>query len=482
VAEFREYERASTTTIDAFVKPIVQSYVGRLERETAARGFGPVSLMQSNGGLLPVGFVLRRPVQMLFSGPAAGVTAAVRIAGALGIGDLVTLDMGGTSTDVCLVRGGRPSITTDAALDRIPVRVPMVDIVSVGAGGGSVVWVDSGGMLQVGPQSTGALPGPACYGRGGDLPTTTDANVVRGLLRPAHFLGGRFPLDPEAARRTLESVARGSGRSPFELAEDVFRIANATMAGATREVSVERGQDPRDLTLVAFGGAGPLHAASVAEDLSISRVLVPPHPGLVSAYGLLVADFQRDFSQTEVLDLRELSSEHVLDLLDRLEERARDELAGQGVDPETASRRFAVDMRYRGQGFELTVPITRPELLGGGVEELERRFHDAHLARYGNSRPGQRVQAVTYRLAVVLPAAGTGLLKAVAEPEREPEHLEILVGGQRTECTFSWRPSLRPGWQTDGPAVIEEDTSTTYVPPGWRAEVDGSTGILLECL
>jgi N-methylhydantoinase A len=478
--EFREYERASTTTVDAFVKPTVDRYLGHLEREAASRGIGNLALMQSNGGLLPSPYARDHPVQLLFSGPAAGVTGALRIAEAAGMRDMITIDMGGTSTDVCLVSGGEPSVTTDGSIDGVPVKVPMMDIVSVGAGGGSVAWLDSGGMLQVGPRSAGADPGPACYGRGGTLPTTTDANVVRGLLRPHHFLGGRLGLDERAAHAALEGLGAAVGRSVTELSEDVFRIANSTMASAIRVVSVERGRDPRDYVLVAYGGAGPLHAASVAEELNMTRVLVGPHPGLVSAFGLVAAGFKRDFAKTVVGDLGSMESGDVRAVLDELEERARQEVAGQGVDVGSCSYDFSIDMRYRGQGFELGVPVTRPALQRDGLAGLASRFHAAHAERYGNARPGQAVEAVTYRLSMSTAPPPGDLPTVPPEAGSLAVALPIHLDGRETSCMFHWRPSLRPGASVDGPAVVEEETSTTFVPPGWTARVDDTTSLLLE--
>ncbi|MDR0359730.1 MAG: hydantoinase/oxoprolinase family protein [bacterium] len=480
VTEFREYERASTTTIDAFVKPAIGHYLARVEHETASRGLESVSLMQSNGGLLPASYAREHPVQLLFSGPAAGVIGAGRIAGAGGVEDLITIDMGGTSTDVCLVTNGQPAVTTDGTIDRLPIKVPMIDIVSVGAGGGSVAWLDSGGMLQVGPRSAGADPGPACYGRGGTLPTTTDANVVRGLLRPQHFLGGRVRLNEDAARSALGELGRAVGQTAEDLAEDVSVIANSTMASAIRVVSVERGRDPRGYVLVAYGGAGPLHAASVADELDMTRVLIPPYPGLLSAFGLVAATFRRDFAQTQVADLAALQPAELMTALDRLEERALAEVASQGVDLAACRVEPGIDMRYQGQGFELDVPITRAALEREGPVGLAQRFHAAHHARYGTSRPDQTVQVVTFRLSVSAGPAGQGLPAVQPEEGPAPAEQPVRLGHGQVPCAFLWRPTLRCGEQVAGPAIIEEETSTTLVPPGWTARVDETTSLLLE--
>ena len=479
-AEFREYERASTTVIDAFVKPVIHAYLSDLGTEAARRGVQQVLMMQSNGGLLPAGYIREHPGRTLFSGPAAGVTGAARVALAAGIENIITLDMGGTSTDVCLVTGGRPEMTGDATIDRLPIKIPMIDIVTVGAGGGSIAWLDPGGMLQVGPQSAGANPGPACYGFGGTAATTTDANVVRGLIRPGHFLGGQFELDVEAARAAIGKAAAELGRSPERFAEDVATIADVTMANAVRLVSTERGYDPRDYTLVAYGGAGPLHAASVAGQLNISRVLVPPCPGLLSAFGLLAGQFQRDFARTQVRPLDDEGYAAIGAVFSGLLADAREEVASHGIDPDSCQVAYALDMRYRGQGFELTLPVTAGEIAESSASALAERFHNQHRLRYGHATPGEPVELVTYRLAIIQPFDAPATLRMPAGEEREAGRAEISVDGTRVACDFHWRAALQAGFTASGPLVVEEPTATTFVPPGWRLRVDEHANLLLE--
>ncbi len=474
VAEFREYERASTTTIDAFVKPVIDRYLGRLEREIVARGLSSIWMMQSNGGLLPAHYVRQHPARTLFSGPAAGVAGALSIARDAGIQDIVTMDMGGTSTDVCLVAAGEPEVTTEATIARLPIKVPMLDIVSIGAGGGSIVWLDSGRMLQIGPQSAGADPGPASYGRGGSLPTTTDANVLRGLIRPGHFLGGEISLDRQAAEMAFSGLARQTGSPPEALAEDVYRVASSTMANAIRLVSTERGHDPRDYTLVAYGGAGPLHAASVAEELGIGRIVIPPYPGLISAYGLLVGNFQRDFARTDARPLGDSTVDQVRAGFAELTDAALEEVAEQGIETESCHVRLGLDLRYRGQGFELTVPISLEELT---LDRVAADFHDLHRVRYGHATPGEPLEIVTYRLSVVDAHPKSAALRVPRGDRGRPEQLPVLIGGTRIPCTFYWRESFDPGFETAGPAVVEEATATTFVPPGWSFAVDAETNL-----
>lgn len=480
VAEFREYERASTTVIDAFVKPVIQAYLEDLEGRAAERGVASVLMMQSNGGLLPARYVREHPGRTLFSGPAAGVTGAIQVAAVAGITDIITMDMGGTSTDVCLVTAGVPEMTTDASIARYPMHVPMIDIETVGAGGGSIAWLDTGGMLQVGPRSAGANPGPACYGFGGTEATTTDANVVRGLIRPGHFLGGALDLDVEAAEHAVAGVAGKIGGEPDQTAENIARIADVTMANALRLVSTERGYDPRQYTLVAYGGAGPLHAAGVAEQLNITRVLIPPFPGLLSAFGLLAGQFQRDFARTRVTPLDDDGYRSLESAFGSLREDARAETRSFDVDPAACEESLALDMRYRGQGFELTLPISTSDLEIGTAAELASRFHNYHRERYGHATPNEPVEIVTLRLTLSRPFDAPSRLRAHSGDELAVDSASIVIDGRQTTCRFYWRASLPEHFSDSGPVVIEEPTATTYVPPGWNVRVDASTNLLLE--
>jgi N-methylhydantoinase A len=371
-------------------------------------------------------------------------------------------------------------MTGDATIDRLPIKIPMLDIVTVGAGGGSIAWLDPGGMLQVGPRSAGAQPGPACYGFGGTEATATDANVVRGLIRPGHFLGGQFELDVDAALAAVSRAAALVKRDAARFAEDVCTIADVTMANAVRLVSTERGYDPRGYTLVAYGGAGPLHAASVAGQLNIDRVLVPPYPGLLSAYGLLAGRFQRDFARTLVSPLDDVGYGGIAAIFDEMRDQAQEEVAGHGLDPDSCEVALALDLRYRGQGFELTLPVTAEEVAGSSASALAERFHRQHRLRYGHATPGEPVELVTYRLSMIQPIDAPATLRTPPEPEREAERAEIVVSGERATGAFHWRASLPAGFTADGPLVIEEPTATTFVPPGWRLQVDEHANLLME--
>ncbi|MGE3927514.1 MAG: hydantoinase/oxoprolinase family protein, partial [Lautropia sp.] len=360
--EFREYERASTTALSAYVQPIIDGYLGRFEERLAAEGFtGRLSIMQSNGGRLPAAAIRRNAITALFSGPAAGVVGAIRQAGASDVADLITFDMGGTSTDVCLVSGGQPIIAPETSVDGLPIRTPVVDIASVGAGGGSIVWRDSGGMLRVGPRSAGADPGPACYGRGGRAPTITDAHVLRGTIVAASFLGGRMKLDIEAARQAFAPLADELGMSLEAVADSAIRLADANVVRAIQLISTELGRDPRDYALVPFGGAGPLHAGRIAEDLGIATIVVPQNAGVLSAFGLLASDYTQYETETRRILLDAAAPSAVRAALAALREALDARLRAAGMTG-TLTHAFTLQMRFVGQAFEVDVPVAEDEL------------------------------------------------------------------------------------------------------------------------
>jgi N-methylhydantoinase A len=480
--EFREYERASTTVISAFVGPIVDRYISSMEQGLAERRFdGDFYIMQSNGGSLPSALARRHGARTIMSGPAAGVIGATRVATQAGIENIITVDMGGTSTDVCLTSRGRPAITTEASIGGLPIRLPMIDIATVGAGGGSIAWMDPGKMLRVGPQSAGADPGPACYGKGGQEPTVTDAYVVKGLVRPGTFLGGKMKLHADRATQVIDPLAKCLGLNRLEMADAIYRIATANMAFAMRLVSVERGHDPRDYTLVAFGGAGGLHATSLADELGTGVVLIPPTPGLLSAYGLLVAKFQRDYVQTDIGPASERASGRVVEILAALERRAGEELASHPLDIEALSREWSIDMRYKGQAYELNVPVDKEVLESNGLGDALAVFHSSHKRRYGHASPDKEVELVNYRLAVFASGADSDVQMPVlttGEPVRTRG--SIHLDGEQMVCDFYNRATLPIGFELEGPAVVEEETATTLVSPGWTGVVDEFGNIRLQ--
>jgi N-methylhydantoinase A len=474
VREFREYERTTTTVVDAFIRPRVGAYLENLRAHVAERSIRSMAVMQSNGGIVPPEAAISRPVTMLLSGPAAGVSGAVTIASAAGVDRIVTMDMGGTSTDVSFVEGEEPELATGTVVDGLPLRVPLVDIHTVGAGGGSIVHIDAGGLLSVGPESAGADPGPACYGRGGSRPTITDANLLVGAMPAGARLAGRFELDRDAARAAFEPLAAALGRSVEQVAADALQLADVTMAGAIREVSLERGHELDGAALIAYGGAGALHAASVAEELGIDRVLVPPHAGLTSAYGLLTASFKRDFSATWFQpDLAAVSAAELAAACREIEAAARAEIAATGVAADGLVASWLADIRYRGQGFELAVPFTP----GDEARELLAGFHAAHHRQFGHSSEQRAAQLVTVRLRLTGEKPPVAAVQTAAN-DTPAGTTSILVDGERQDAPVLHRGGMSAPVQ--GPAVVADDTSTTLVPAGWLAEIDEHGNLLLE--
>jgi N-methylhydantoinase A len=466
--EFREYERAATVTLNAYLAPKMQTYLGSLER--AMNDCGAVlNVMQSSGGILSARTAAAEPVRTILSGPAGGVIGALTVARTAKIDRLLTFDMGGTSTDVALLDATRELATsTEGEVAGMPVRVPMLDIHTAGAGGGSLAWIDASGALQVGPQSAGADPGPACYGRG-EAATVTDANLVLGRLHPEHFLGGAMSLDAERARRAVEKIrARGKFDSIEAAAEGMVRVANVLMESALRRVSVERGFDPREFSLLAFGGAGPLHACALADALRIRQVVIPSAPGALSALGILDADLRREFSQTVML---EPGSRKIGEVFGELEAEARAAFGAEGLRP-TLSR--SADLRYQGQGFELRVDWSR---------DVTARFHAQHAQAYGYADPQRNIEIVTLRVRAVVHSQAPRTKKA---PVRQGDGAQARLAKHRVFEAGRWRDAalydrgkLRAGDRFAGPAVITELSATTHLPPHWSASVDGFNNLIL---
>jgi N-methylhydantoinase A len=466
--EYREYERTSTTVVNAYVSPIMSRYLGRLDAESGA---DPVQIMASNGGAVPVARAIREPVHTVLSGPAGGVVGALDWARRSGIDHIITFDMGGTSTDVSLCPS-RPLHTREFEIAGQPVAVPVIDIHTVGAGGGSLARIDPGGALRVGPESAGADPGPICYGRGGSEITVTDAHVWLGRLPAEAFLGGEGSLDRELIEGPLGNLAHDLGTSPEDAAEGVLSVANTAMERALRVISVERGFDPGEFVLVAFGGAGALHVTELAERLGTDRAMVPPDPGLLSAYGMLAAPPTREVSRTLLVSTGDGRLDDRFDqAFEDLEELAIRQMAEEGNDPSSLTLEHWVDARYQGQSFELRVSRT----------DWVEAFHRAHEDRYGYARPDTPVEAVTLRVMAEAPPLP---LDPVALPtSSDPPPVEQgMMYHEGNEITVNrvWRRDLRPGHQLSGPAIVLEYSSTTWLPPGWRLEVDQWGSLLLS--
>ncbi|SFS76623.1 hydantoinase/oxoprolinase family protein [Halostagnicola kamekurae] len=463
LAEFREFERTSTTAVDAYVRPAIDSYVGRLVDEATDAGIPAPRIMQANGGIADPETVRQQAVTTTLSGPAAGVVGAAATVDDAAVDGLVTFDMGGTSSDVSLVRDGEAERTTDSEIDGLPIRTPMVDVNTVGAGGGSIAWVDAGGALRVGPRSSGAQPGPACYGRGGTEPTVTDANVVLGYIGPETALGGEFTLDVEAAHDALERLADEAGlESALEAARGVYRVANATMTRTIRSVTVERGHDPRSFALVAFGGAGPMHAAALAESLEVDRVVVPRPGGVLSAFGLLAADESYDAVRTVGVDLETADTDRLENVYDGLVSDVRAEAS----DPDAARIERTADCRYAGQSFELSVSVGE-RFDPAAVAE---RFHDAHEQAYGYAMD-ETIEVVNLRATATVDGPDP-LVRHDGDGEARIGTRDAHFPGHGTRETGVYeRDSLEPGAPIEGPAVLEQAESTTVVPPAWSGEI-----------
>ena len=479
--EIREYFRTSTTVINAYVAPVVRGYLEALEERLRERRIrGRFHLMQSSGGIMTAETARERPVQLVESGPAAGVAAGAYFAGVAGYEDAITFDMGGTTAKAGLVLGGRPNVLSEFEVGAgswsgsglvkgsgYPIVGAVMDLVEVGAGGGSIAWVDAGGAMRVGPQSAGAEPGPACYGRGGTAPTITDANLVLGRLDAAYFLGGRLDLDAAAARRAVDTVARPLGLEAEVAAAGIVEIADATMIEAVKLVSVQRGHDPRDLVLVAFGGAGPVHAVRLAEELGLKAVVVPPSPGVASALGMLLTDLRQDVRVTRLQRLGDVRESELAALSDEVEARAAAALGDvDEVHP-------YVELRYVGQSWALRVPLD-----GSG---LRAAFDAAHDAAYGYAVPEDDVEVVNVGVSALRRTAKPDLERVFrgrrAPPWRERRRA-VWFGGGWVECPVVHRYALAPGDVVRGPGMIEEPDSATVVPPDWQAAA-GAQGTLL---
>jgi N-methylhydantoinase A/oxoprolinase/acetone carboxylase beta subunit len=460
--EYREYERWSTTVVNAYVTPLIDRYLGRLEQGLGGRR---LSIMQSNGGSISAGLARAQAVRTVLSGPAAGVVGARTVASAAGFPRIIAFDMGGTSTDVSLVDDAIPT-STESKVGDFPVRLPVIDIHTVGAGGGSIAHIDTGGALRVGPQSAGASPGPVCYGAGNDL-TVTDANLLLGRLDPAFFLGGRMALDRPRTERAAAALARALKLSVPELAEGIVRVANANMERAIRVVSVERGHDPRDFTLVAFGGAGGMHACDLAQALEISTVLVPRQAGVLSALGMLAADVTRDYSATVLKAAADLTIEDLRRVVAPLVDHALADLEGEGFARGEVRLDQQLDVRYLGQSYEITLPLTV-----GYRAEFDRR----HGKLYGYANPGRAVEVVAARV------RATGITDKPELPFTRPRggvrarahavSTGRFDGRDRQVAYFRW-PDLAPGTAGRGPCVITGPEATAVIPPGWRFTIDG---------
>jgi N-methylhydantoinase A len=494
--EIREYERSSTAAACAYVAPGVGRHFHRLQQAVRECGVGTdVYLMHSSGGLVSLDTAARFPIKLVESGPAAGVLGAAFVGGQIGVPNLLSFDMGGTTAKICCIDAGEPAIVNDfeaARLQRfkrgsgIPLLVPVVDLTEIGAGGGSIARVDSLNLLKVGPQSAGAVPGPVCYGRGGTEPTVTDADLVLGYLDPRYFLGGRMAIDPEAAGRAIaQSLAPSLGVDAVTAAAGIVRVVNENMANAAKIHLAERGRDPRAYSLVAFGGAGAIHGGELARALGIGELIYPIASGALSALGLLAAPIAIDFQQTSIWRLDELPWDSAATMLAELEQRGADALSDTGADPDACRSSRTVEMRYVGQGYSVTVQLPDGTLSAESAPEIARRFDETYEALYGNRNPGIPLELTTWRIVVEAPGSQPVLRTQIvvddlAAATKGTRPIYSLSGGEFVEATVYDHYLLAPGTRIEGPAVVEQRESTCVLAAGDRAWIDDHQNVRVE--
>lgn len=485
--EFREFERLTTVVVNAYLGPVMARYIDRLGPRLDAAGLkGPRRITQSNGGVMSFAVTRDQAVRTVLSGPATGVVGAMKVAELAGWANIISFDMGGTSTDVALIENGEPKLAGEMEVHGYPLKTPMLDIHTVGAGGGSIAHIDEGGHLKVGPRSAGSVPGPACYGLGNVEPTVTDANVVLETLNPSHLLGGRMPIDAARSASAVGALAERLGLDLMTTAQGIVSIVTANMARAIRVISVQRGHDPRSYTLVAFGGAGPLHAARLARELDMSRILVPRNPGILCAFGLLMTDLKTNYAQTQQMRLSADNLGRISDVFATLDDRAAAWFAEEAVPHDRRQVCRTIDMRYAGQNYEL--PVSMPDGLEGEalLAELTRRFEEAHRQMYGYIAEEEPIQAITFRIEAIGAVKQAELQAAppatVAVDQARIGHRNVWLpeSGGRQMCPIYDRERLGPSHRIAGPAIVEQMDATTVVLPGQTATVDPYFNIVIE--
>ncbi len=490
--EFREYERLSTAVVNARLGPVMQGYIQRLGARLTALGITAAPhLTQSNGGVIGFDTAAKLPVRTVLSGPSTGVVGASAVGRLAGLHGLITFDMGGTSSDVALLANGACRLASEAVVHGYPIKAPMLDIHTVGAGGGSIAFIDSGGLLKVGPRSAGAAPGPVCYGLGNAEPTVTDANVVLQTLNPHYLLGGRMPVRQDLARTAIAGLAEKLGMDTMATAQGIISVVTANMAKAIRVISVQRGHDPRDYTLVAFGGAGPLHAARLARALDIGRILVPRSPGILCAMGLLLTDLRADFAATRLMALGAAAVPAMVELFAGLAAQSAHWFTHEAIAPEARRLTRTVDMRYAGQNYELPIAVPDGPITAATLDQLAERFAAAHHRLYGFTAEGETVQLVTFRV------EATGMVPKASfqpRPERGPDASAAIIAtrevwlpeasfpaaGGFVACPVYDRDKLDAGNRIAGPAIVEQMDATTVILPGMTGRVEPYLNLILE--
>jgi N-methylhydantoinase A len=483
--EWREYERTSTAVLNAFVQPVATAYLRSLTRDLRDAGMGaPLFGMKSNGGTQTFAVLEDQPIHLVESGPVGGVIGAAAVGKAIGIPNLITLDIGGTTAKCALQDDGLVKVTTEYRIERdqhhagYPIKVPVVDIVEIGAGGGSIAWIDDGGALKIGPKSAGAVPGPACYGNGGTEPTVTDANLIAGRINPDYFLGGEIPVSIELARQATEPIAAALGVTVDEAALGIIRLANANMINALKLVSVRRGYDPRDYAMIAFGGGGAMHAAALATELHVGTVIVPPAPAHFSAWGMLMTDPMQDFIQTALTSAKPENQERIASIFADMEAEARQFFANAGYDGGQVTTERYGDMRYHGQEHTVQVPFPADLV---DVDAVNAAFHALHERAY-TFRLESPTEIVNFHLVARVAIPKPSLTGTVTTGSGRPKGRRLVDFDEsgRLETTIYERADLIPGEPVEGPAVIEEPASTTVIHPGQRVMVDSIGNLRIE--
>ncbi len=483
--EYREYERTSTVCINAYVMPKVNSYVRYLEEMLQKLGVASeLYIMQSNGGVITAQMARESSARTILSGPAGGALIGVHLAAALKTPNVITIDMGGTSSDICLIESAQPKLTTEADIEGYPIKLPMIDMNTIGAGGGSVAWIDAGGALRVGPRSAGADPGPVCYGRGGNEPTVTDANIILGRINPAYLLGGEMEVHLEKAGEIVEEkIARPLGIDLMQAAEGIVAVVNANMIRGIRRVSVERGYDPRDFDLVPFGGAGPLHGVELSQALNMNRVVIPTHPGIASAFGMLSADVRHDYVQTLITTSDQVAGDRLDSVYHDLEAQGKRQLAREGFEGDAVILARLADMRYAGQSYELSLSVPTDKITTETLNSLFKRFHQTHKQSYGYSREGTLIEFVNFRVVAQgkLPRSRlAGNQPKGRKPARAVDSRTVWFQGRGVETLIYARSDLIQNQVIMGPAIVEQLDSTVVIPPGFRGTVEELGNIIIQ--
>lgn len=481
--EIKEYERTSTVTVNGYVMPKMNFYLRNLEKSIKDYGIpSELYIMQSNGGIITTDTAVEQPVRTVLSGPAGGVISGTDVAGQTGIGNLITIDMGGTSLDAALIDDKEPQYTTNSQINDFPINVPMVEMHTIGSGGGSIAWIDSGGALRVGPHSAGADPGPVCYGKGGTEPTVSDANAILGRLNPDSILGGKMKMNLEDARNAVEEkIAEPLGLSVEEAAEGILKVVNANMVRGIRVVSVEKGHDTRDFSLLAFGGAGPLHAVDIARELESKNVIVPLNPGINCATGMLIADVRHDYVNSFISTTSSIDYDQLNQSLKALENVARETLKKQGFDDDRSKINHSIDLRYVGQAYDINVELEEADADESALDKAIQKFHEIHEKIYGFSRTGEKLETVNIRV------SSFGLIEKLESKKLEAASddvpyttRDVYFDGEFYETKIYQRSDFYQDYVFDGPAVIEQLDSTVVIYPNQTAEVDVYGNLIIE--